>query len=538
MLPPYRPATPQSTHSWWSDRNPLGPNLSIHAAAKPLVRFMYRKQVRSFIKKNQGIPLSSTTMDIYLSYLAFRYISHDTKISVLNELNTRVQQEKDARVVQSLVLEWDLVADLLNSSDPGVRRDTCNLLGTIAASYAAETWSSGVCGRIVPKIVSLLSDVDTKVRESAAYAAAKISKSPAGAHAVGAAKIWDHFPEHLNSVLWVRIPHDMIVQNLVAYAVALLGIPIRPWLQTSSGNDIEVQRNAVYVLSKLSCWLQGVQAVVSTRPFGYISNFLGSSDTETRRWSCEFVGNVAYHWVSLGTDIHLKITSLLGDEDEHVREAAAVTISRIVSNRRDAISRPEILKHFVKHLDSPDPRIRQFICIVLAKLFVHLPTPLARLDFEPTARIVHLLSDTDAGVRRHAAQTLSKMSFWRGATEAFDAPTIQLVLDVFKSTESSSDTRIEMCEVLSNLAFHSCPLLVQLGTELYARIVFLVSSAEDACVRRSAFSALHEVTGSGAVEECTALWEYTSALLDSSGPQIRQVLRLGTIPAACVIVER
>lgn len=174
-----------------------------------------------------------------------------------------------------------------------------------------------------------------------------------------------------------------------------------------------------------------------------------------------------------------------------MREAAAVTISRIVSNRRDAISRPEILKHFVKHLDSPDPRIRQFICIVLAKLFVHLPTPLARLDFEPTARIVHLLryyisfahhhcslpltSDTDAGVRRHAAQTLSKMSFWRGATEAFDAPTIQLVLDVFKSTESSSDTRIEMCEVLSNLAFHSCPLLVQLGTELYARIVFLVS---------------------------------------------------------------
>ncbi|KAJ7774063.1 armadillo-type protein [Mycena metata] len=466
---------------------------------------MYRKQVRSFIKKNQGTPLSRTTMEIYLSYLAFKYISHNTKISVLNELSARAYEQKDARLVHSLVLEWDLVADLLDSPKPGIRRDTCNLLGAIAASYAAETWSSEVCGRIVPKIVSLLRDVDSMVRESAVDAAASVSKSPAGAQAVAAAEVWDCFPEYTSSA--GRGACRRILENLADHAVGLLPIPFRPWLQTSE-NDVHVQRNAVYILAKLSCRPQGVQVDIRTTALGYISNLLDSSDTETRRWSCEFLGNLANYWISLDTDIHLKFTSLLGDQDECVREAAAATIAKMILIRTDAISRrPAILKHFAEHLDSPDARIRQFICIVLGKFAVYLPTPLDLLNIGPTERIAPLLSsDADAGVRRHAAHALAKISFWRGATEAFDAPTIQLLLDLLKSTQSSSDTQRELCEVLSNLAFHDCPLLVQLGTELYARVVYLLSS-ENAQIRNNALSTLHEVTGNGAVEECTKLWE-------------------------------
>ncbi|KAJ7729591.1 armadillo-type protein [Mycena metata] len=281
------------------------------------------------------------------------------------------------------------------------------------------------------------------VRESAVDAAASVSKSPAGAQAVAAAKVWDCFPEYTSSAGWLACRR--ILDNLAAHAVALLPIPFRPWLQTSD-NDVHVQRNAVYMLAKLSCWPQGVQVDICTTALGYISNLVDSSDTETRRWSCEFLGNLANYWISLDTDIHLKIISLLGcaasslgrssshsDQDECVREAAAATIAKMVLIRTDAISRrPGILKHLLEHLDSPDARIRQFVCIVLEKFAVYLPTPLDLLNLGPTAWIAPLLSDADAGVRRHAAHALAKISFWRGATEAFDAPTIQLLLDLLK----------------------------------------------------------------------------------------------------------
>ncbi|KAJ7479175.1 hypothetical protein FB451DRAFT_1240818 [Mycena latifolia] len=71
----YHPLTRQPTgdslRSWWSDRNPLGPSMDLHAAAKPLMRFMYRRDALAFIAKTRGTPLSSENMEIYSSYLAY-----------------------------------------------------------------------------------------------------------------------------------------------------------------------------------------------------------------------------------------------------------------------------------------------------------------------------------------------------------------------------------------------------------------------------------------------------------------------------------
>ncbi|KAJ7729569.1 armadillo-type protein [Mycena metata] len=490
---------------------------------------MYRKQVRSFIKKNQGTPLSRTTMDICLSYLAFKYISHNTKISVLNELSARAYEQTDARLVHSLLLEWDLVTDLLDSPEPGIRRDTCNLLGAIAASYAAEPWSSEV--NIDPLSSASITD--------------------------GRQGMW---------TAWLGNPRLMLPPASVkarrrAGSRSCKGLGLLPRIYVL-GRPPGVQEDP----RKPGRSCGGVTAdsvpalVANKRLDRYISNLLDSSDTETRRWSCEFLGNSANYWISLDTDIYLKITSLLGDQDECVREAAAATIAKMVLIRTDAISRrPGILKHLLEHLDSPDARIRQFVCIVLGKFAVYLPTPSDLLNLGPTAWIAPLLrysmvfaphqclpllsSDADAGVRRHAAHALANISFWRGATEAFDAPTIQLLLDLLKSTQSSSDTQRELCEVLSNLAFHDCPLLVQLGTELYARVVYLLSS-ENAQIRNNALSTLHEVTSNGAVEECTKLWEFISGLLNSGGPRfhhlsirISGVVRLDTICADRITLE-
>ncbi|KAJ7461935.1 hypothetical protein FB451DRAFT_475899 [Mycena latifolia] len=92
MHPCTRQPSLGSVLSWWSDSNPPGPTISLHAAAKPLMRAMYHRQALAFIKKNSGIPLSKETLEIYSSYLAilrFKYVSPETKAAILRDLPAR-----------------------------------------------------------------------------------------------------------------------------------------------------------------------------------------------------------------------------------------------------------------------------------------------------------------------------------------------------------------------------------------------------------------------------------------------------------------
>jgi hypothetical protein len=68
---PMPPLTRQDTVlSWWSDSNPLlrGPTINLHAVAKPLMRWMYHRQALELLKRNQGSPLLTETLEIYSSY--------------------------------------------------------------------------------------------------------------------------------------------------------------------------------------------------------------------------------------------------------------------------------------------------------------------------------------------------------------------------------------------------------------------------------------------------------------------------------------
>jgi hypothetical protein len=72
MPPLTRTDTRASIFSWWSDNNSLlqySPTINLHAVAKPLIKFMYHRQAKEFIKKNKGNPLSTELLEIYWSYL-------------------------------------------------------------------------------------------------------------------------------------------------------------------------------------------------------------------------------------------------------------------------------------------------------------------------------------------------------------------------------------------------------------------------------------------------------------------------------------
>ncbi|KAJ7628229.1 hypothetical protein DFH06DRAFT_723965 [Mycena polygramma] len=192
-----RPPTPQSTHSWWSDRNSIGPTISIHAAAKPLMRLMYHEQVRSFMRNNRDIPLSRATMEICFSYLAFKHVSPATKFLIVKELNARVDSSVGdaAMVARSLDSAWDVVTQLLHSADARIRQYTCQMLGTLAPSYDSTSSRREVC----VQLASLLGDEATEVQSAALCAISQMSEGRDGVQAVADVQIWDYLPERLES---------------------------------------------------------------------------------------------------------------------------------------------------------------------------------------------------------------------------------------------------------------------------------------------------------------------------------------------------
>ncbi|KAJ7494147.1 hypothetical protein FB451DRAFT_451519 [Mycena latifolia] len=99
MPPLTRQRTLESVLSWWSDSNPGGATINLHAAAKPLMKLMYHRQALGFVKRNRGVALSAETLEIYWSYVSWKYISSSTKIAILKELAIRAASEEDVHVL-------------------------------------------------------------------------------------------------------------------------------------------------------------------------------------------------------------------------------------------------------------------------------------------------------------------------------------------------------------------------------------------------------------------------------------------------------
>ncbi|KAJ7267737.1 hypothetical protein C8J57DRAFT_1613773 [Mycena rebaudengoi] len=107
MPPLTRQHTLESLRSWWSDSNPnlRGPTVNLHAAAKPLIRFLHDRQALEFIKNNRGIALTVVAFELYLSYLSCEYVSASTKSAILEDLLRRARCDEDTLEVHSNILQ-------------------------------------------------------------------------------------------------------------------------------------------------------------------------------------------------------------------------------------------------------------------------------------------------------------------------------------------------------------------------------------------------------------------------------------------------
>ncbi|KAF7304184.1 hypothetical protein MIND_00650500 [Mycena indigotica] len=89
-----RTTTIPSIHSWWSDSNPTGATLNLHAAAKPLMRFMYERQALKLIHTKGTEELTQTMFVEYLSYLIVPYLSDFTKSRIFGEIWAKISTAK------------------------------------------------------------------------------------------------------------------------------------------------------------------------------------------------------------------------------------------------------------------------------------------------------------------------------------------------------------------------------------------------------------------------------------------------------------
>ncbi|KAJ7913980.1 armadillo-type protein [Mycena leptocephala] len=184
MPPLTRQDSRTSIFSWWSDSNPLlkGPTINLHAAAKPLMKFMHHRQALDLIRKNQGSPLSTTKLEIYSSYFPWDYVSGATKAAILEELANRIDvSEGEARaVVDSPVFRhiWEMLA----SPDPVARGLACRLLGLLTQYEFARP--SIMETRGCEQLVALLLDQDNRAVLWAMHAAAQIAHWSEGMQAM------------------------------------------------------------------------------------------------------------------------------------------------------------------------------------------------------------------------------------------------------------------------------------------------------------------------------------------------------------------
>ncbi|KAK6971722.1 hypothetical protein R3P38DRAFT_714554 [Favolaschia claudopus] len=127
--------SPPSLLSYWSDNMSVGPNLPLHTLSKPAIRYLYRSQVRNFIKTNENNPLSEEMMEIFESYLSYKYISSATKCMIVDHLCRRLELLEVHRCLSTMEMVFrssHILVEVLESPDSSPLRPLVSALQNIA----------------------------------------------------------------------------------------------------------------------------------------------------------------------------------------------------------------------------------------------------------------------------------------------------------------------------------------------------------------------------------------------------------------------
>ncbi|KAJ7211761.1 armadillo-type protein [Mycena pura] len=541
-----RPATPHSTHSWWSDSNSTGATISLHAAAKPLMKLMYDQQARGLIKRDRGTPLSRTSLEIYSSYLTYKHIFSRTRTLILRELDGRATLEADARsMADFLTSNPHLVAELLECSDSEVRGLTCMILGHLARhnSIMVTVLALDCCVQIVP--------LDVRVRWSAIHAILALSSWKDGSRAIVSASLLDELPHLLESSdtsarKWACTIVGNVASHQVIPAVLLATLCVRI-VSLLSDKDVDIVGSALYALSQITSGSDGIQVVmmvnvleyipgllfsqdatVKTSVFRIIQNLLLSSNPSAKKGTCEMLGNITssnhdYPFLAL---LDLKpCVSCLGEKDATIRRAALYALANISRwpGGAEATLDTNVLDKLTGLLDLDDTATQKWMCTLLANLALKC-TLISSWTVDNTSELVSYLrtDPQDVNVHRTKIYALSTIaSVPNVPLNAVDANMLNRMLDLLDFPDPK--IKLQTCDMVGNLASHRSLCSAILESKPCPKLVALLSH-EVAGVRQSAAHAMACICrwpeGAEAVVDATAL-NHVQDMLDLPDSDMR-----------------
>ncbi|KAJ6524077.1 hypothetical protein DFH09DRAFT_1372252 [Mycena vulgaris] len=373
MPPLTRQRTLESVLSWWLASNDPGATVDLHAAAKPLMKWMYHQQALDFIKKNHDLPLSEETLQIYSNYLGWKYVPHPTKIAILTELTWRANSEGDARVlVHSGVLYilpqlseerfWGIATLLLERL--GRHKSTTEVLDHVAellrlpnlepSALTMVTTLAGhkLAGKTTCKhLLSLLWE-HWKPREII-NALSDIALSRNGGLACIEAELVDHLGELL------QLPNCKLpTLNMISCDSA-----------ASSDSDVDVQEGAIAILYNITNLTHGARVAMDAKVLDHISAPFASGDTDVRTWTSMMLEHLASN-PEMAAATCERLVVLLSNENENVRYGAVAALSEISRSAAGARAAADarVLDHIAELVESPSLQVGRLALGIMVEL--------------------------------------------------------------------------------------------------------------------------------------------------------------------------
>ncbi|KAJ7677017.1 armadillo-type protein [Mycena polygramma] len=377
MQPLIRQWSRSSILSRWSDSNPPGATVSLHAAAKPLMRFMYNRQALNLIKNNKPGTLSSALLEVYSAYLSCKYVSLATKVAVLRELRGVTQEDGPRAVILGDELALRQVVELAISADitNTLRIEACGILGNMVLSpTATHSQRTELC----KSLVSILRDNDISVTTAARDAMSSTLKA---AEASIDVDVLDCLTEILGSPdKDVRAGARQLLTKLASHPFErTCGLRLCVWLVSClCVAETDVIEAATHALSRVARSSEGAKTVIDAKTANYVEQLLRSKSDEIRRETWELNKQLAFHEISAPVIFSVILRVHDFDLPDGLPADAIYTLMNI-AERFDRtgwqweVVDNEALGGIAKLLKSQQPLVRRFACTLL-----RIATPLRR----------------------------------------------------------------------------------------------------------------------------------------------------------------
>ncbi|KAJ6576061.1 armadillo-type protein [Mycena vulgaris] len=385
----------ESLHSWWSDSNPPGATIPLHTLAKPLSKFLHRRQLAGIISQARGQPISREALEALMSYLEATEIPNFTKLSILTDLIVRAKTEAQAQTIgQKYTL--GVLARLLHSSEIEIVDAACTLLGELARREYLNT-----------AIVELnpfnhLISLATSVSKHSIYALSCISHWEGGARAIASANPWDLTARLLGSddtdiLQWIW----RMLGNIARFESYMISPESSAPARLGSLLPRAVQPKALRALGS-------IPEASEPDQINDLDDTHGSAMIAESTHSTASLVKIIQHVDPTWDDILPVLSNALGvaAEIEHISESEPGATALAHSN---------VLHHLVEVLDFGNPSlILESACCILANIaqFVGLRGAVIRLL--PYNRLLSLLRHPQTSVQHEALYALHHIYYYRG----------------------------------------------------------------------------------------------------------------------------